>query len=156
MMDTLAHGVWAMTCGGLICSIVLRFSGGNSPAQRMRRMICDLAMVFLALSLVGKVKFPSQNELEQTLSQNTREVVQSGISQAAAAREAGIIQRIQAYILNKAGDDGIDWTVEVELADDEIQAIIITGSVTSEEAEAYSDWITEDLGVERRCIRWNP
>lgn len=156
MMEALAHGVWAMTCGGLICAIVLRFSGGNAPTQKMRRMICDLAMVFLALSVVGKAEFPSLNGLEQAFSQDTQEVVQSGIRQGTAARESSIIQYIQAYILNKAGDDGIDWTVEVKLADDEIQAITITGSVTSEKAEAYSDWITEDLGVERRCIRWNP
>ena len=137
-------------CAAFLCSIVSVMGG---EGQGTRRLICG---VFLALTLLhplGSLDLPDLS-LDPFLDE-AEEAVERGQAQAETARNAIITDSLEAYILTKASELGLELEADVALAADGLPAsVTLTGRASPSEREAINNAVTAALGIGKEDIQW--
>ena len=137
-------------CAAFLCSIVGSIGGAGQGTRKL------ISGVFLALALLhplGSLDLP-QFPLDPILD-DAEEAVQSGTSQAEAARNDIIIDSLEAYILTKAQELGLEPDIEVSLGSDGLPALVtLAAEASPSEREALTNAVAAALGLGKEDIRW--
>lgn len=156
-MDFMGQYLLQLTAAGLIGGGVRRLLPEKGTAAAVGRLLTGL---FLAFTVIAPLKSLSLPPWEQGLDDLRRQAqvwVDSGTESAAQALRAGIKQRTQAYILDKAAAYGCQITVEVSLSEDPIPvpaAVWIQGNVAPYAKGRLETMLTEELGIAKEAQQW--
>lgn len=156
-MEAIASYVLKLSCGAVICALILSITGTNGPGGRLRVLLCGLFLAFLAISPLRELDLDFRYT-DPGISAQAEQIAQAGTAQAKEAMTEIIKDQCGAYILNKAAELDLSVTVELELDPDTGAPVwaVLTGSAAPYEKEVLSDYITQTLGIERSGIQWNP
>lgn len=137
-------------CAAFICSIVTSVGGAG---QGTRKLICG---IFLALSLLhplGSLELPELT-LDPFLD-DAEDAVENGQAQAQAARNAIITDSLEAYILTKASELGLELGAEVTVTAEGLPASVhMTGRASPSDRQALTNEIMVALGIGKEDIHW--
>ncbi len=155
-MDAVAKYILTLCCGALICGVILSITGSDGPGGAVRRMICGVFLVILAISPLKKLDFRELDKDITFFSKAAEAAALDGKKQAGKALDEGISDRCRAYILDKAGALSVSLEAEIQI-DSESHlpvAVCLTGAVTPAEKQILADCIAQDLGIERSRQEW--
>lgn len=155
-MEAITSYILSLSCGAILCSIILSISGTDGAGGSLRRMICGLFMAFLAISPLKDVNLEKFYQEMESYSDEADAAAQWGIAQAEGATAAIIKDQCEAYILDKAGELGMEVEVYVSLdAQSRLPvAVSLTCSATPYQKQVLTDYIRETLGIERSQQQW--
>ena len=156
-MDFAVNYVLRMVSGGILCALVLSVTGSSGAGGRILKMLCGLVMALLAISPLRELDTDSIRFTDPAITAQAEQAVQAGTEQAQQAMASIIKEQSASYILTKAAELSLELTVEIELEPDSMipRAVTLSGSATPYEKETLSDYITQNLGIERSSIQWN-
>ena len=157
-MEAIANYVLKLVCGALVCGLILAITGSDGPGGKLRGMLCGMFLAFLAISPLREMDLSGLRYTDPGLSAQGDALAAAGTNQAKEAMADIIKDQCGAYILNKAGELGVQLSAQVELNPDSGAPVsaVLTGTATPYEKEALADYITQTLGIERSGIQWNP
>lgn len=156
-MSAIGRYVMTLVCGALICGVILSIGTPSGAGYRLRKMICGLFLAFLAIAPLKEIEFRDFTREFGEYSQEAEAAAAIGQSQAEAAILDIIKSRCESYILDKAADLNVTIHVRVEV-DEASQlpaAAELEGDVTPYEKQVLSDYITQELGIEKEAQNWN-
>lgn len=156
-MEALASYVLRLVCGAMVCGILLSVTGTSGTTGRLRRLLCGLFVAFLVISPLRELDLTSFELEDLPVMAQGEALSQAGTDQARKAMEEIIKQQCTAYILTKAESLRLAPVVEVELDPETHRpvAVKLECQVTPYEKAVLTDYITQNLGIERSCVLWN-
>lgn len=155
-MDAIASYVMTLVCGAVICSIILSIGGTQGAGGSVRRMVCGLFMAFLAISPLRDLDLGELPETLDAFSAEAEIAAQDGVAIAEESVLSVIKSQTEAYILDKAGELGLEVEVSV-LVEEGTRLpvkVIITGSAAPYQKQVLNDCIRENLGIEGSAVQW--
>ncbi len=155
-MDAAAKYVLSLCCGALICGILLRITGSDGPGGTLRRLICGMFLVLLAISPLKKLDFRELDRDFAFFSEAAESAALDGKKQAGNALDEDISERCRTYILDKAGELSVSLEAEVEVDSDTHFPVsaVLTGTVTPGQKQILTECIARNLGIERSRQEW--
>ena len=142
--------ITAALLGGIITGML---PGGS--CGKLLKLLCGVFLLAAVLRPLGELELP---DLELWLSQqdlDAQAAVADGLDFAQAQKRQVISQRLEAYILDKAAELGMDIVVELTLDKTHCpQAALLTGSVSQSQRERLGEILETELGIPKECQHW--
>ena len=149
-MESVREYFLGITGAALVCAVVTVFFDSKNLPGTVIRM---LAGIFLTLSVIKpwlSLRLESIWDITDDFRIEGSSVSAAGENYAREAISAGIKNRTEAYILDKANSLGAELKAEVTLSDGEIPVpvgVCLTGKVTPYEKSRLTQIIESDLGI---------
>ena len=154
-MQALKEYLLSVTAAAMVCSLVRRLLAGKGSAEATGKILAGIFMALTVLSPLTQLHLPEWSELP--FSCEAQAAVSRGQEQARKELAAGISQRVEAYILQKAADLQADLTVEVVLSDDPIPVpvqVCLRGHIAPHARQKLQTMIRQDLGIDKENQLW--
>ena len=140
----------AALLGGILLSCVPEGSG-----RKILRLVCGILLTVTALKPLGQLRLPNLDTLTGEYRQQAEDAVAMGQEMARMEAHKGIRKALEAYILDKAAELGMDVTPEIFLEESGIPVSIrLEGEISSELRQKMQTIITNDLGIPGEAQEW--
>ena len=140
----------AALLGGILLSCVPEGSGRN-----ILRLVCGILLTVTALKPLGQLRLPNLDALSLEYRQQADAAAAMGQEMARQEAQEGIRKALEAYILDKAAELGMEITPEVFLDETGIPVSVrLEGYVTSGTRQKIQTIITNDLGIPGEAQEW--
>ena len=140
----------AALLGGLLLSCVPEGSG-----RKILRLVCGILLTVTALKPLGQLRLPDLDALTGEYRQQAEAAVAMGQEMARMEAQEGIRKALEAYILDKAAELGLEITPEVFLDGSGIPVCVqLEGDVSSGMRQKMQTIITNDLGIPGEAQEW--
>lgn len=154
-MNGLKEYLVAVCSAAILCAILKQIVGKGKLSGGMIQMLSGL---FVAICIIAPWKEFSLRDLEvyNPLDTNAAQsFVEDGKRITRSNLHTIIIQRVEAYILEKADQLQVQVEVSVELSDEGIPSrSIITGELTRSEKEELSAFLVSQIGIQKEMQIW--
>ena len=158
IVENIRQYIFTLICMAILCGLVPEFFENNSLQKKLLKFAAGLLMMIVAVTpLTGKERL-NINWMSADLTQEAQAALSSGQEQADGMIQQIIIQRTQAYILDKATSMGAELSVEVHLSDAELPApesVVLTGAVSPYAKKQLSKILVSDLSISEDKLQWN-
>lgn len=141
----------------LICGIAMELVGKKSGNGPLIRFLCGVFMLLCVVCPLLDIRVGPLTDLTGQIRQEANVIVQDGKNLAKDHYRAGITQRTQAYILDKAVSLGADIEAEVILSEDDYAApksVTVRGRISPYAKGLLSAWLESELGIEAEEQIW--
>jgi len=156
-VESIGRYLLAVVCTAMICGIVLRLLGNKSFTAGAVKLLAGFCMVLALVAPIRGLSVPSLDDFSSNVDWDADEILSVSKEETKRAMKELIIQRVQAYILEKAdGCDG-ELTVEVVLSDDDLPipvAVKLSGNVSPYWRRTLTQTIEKDLGIPAEEQQW--
>ncbi len=145
----------SVTAAALVCALVRRLLAGKGSAEAMGKILAGIFMILTALTPLTQFRLPEL--LELPFSGDSQAAVAHGEELAQKELAAGISDRVEAYILEKAAAMGAYLTVDVVLSHDPIPVpvkVCLQGSISPYARQKLQTMIQTDLGINKENQVW--
>ena len=140
----------AALLGGILLSCVPEGSG-----RKILRLVCGILLTVTALKPLGQLRLPNLDALSGEYRQQAEAAVAMGKEMARLEAQEGICKALEAYILDKAAELGMDVTPEIFLDESGIPVSIrLEGEISSELRQKMQTIITNDLEIPGEAQEW--
>lgn len=156
-MEGIKDYLIGVIAAAIVCAIVSQMAGKDTFLAAALKLITG---VFMLIALTA----PALNlrikpiSLFADISQQAEQITSSAEDSTRESISGIIKERTQAYILDKAKNQGADLAVEVALSDAEIPepiSVTISGNVSPYVKKTLSEMIEKDLGIGVEAQIWN-
>ena len=138
----------------VICSIFCNVIPGKGSNGVLLKLLSGLFMLYTLLSPLVTLRLQAFTEYWEALSLDAESAVNAGTISAETEKEMIIMQKTQAYILEKAKSLGAQLSVEVLLSDGIPNEVHIGGAVSPYVKSQITALITNDLGIGAEAQHW--
>ena len=146
--------IYTVTAAALISAILVTLAGRGSTGA----LVKVLAGIFMALTVVSpilKVELPDPQTWMSGIETDGAAAAAAGEELADEAMRAIIIERTQAYVMDKAARFDVAVAVDVDLDQLGIPvAITLTGHVSPEVKAKMAQELAADLGLGEEVQNW--
>ena len=152
-MEAIREYAAGIAAAAMICAIALSFTDSMKP---LMKLICGLVLTFAVVRPVLAFSAPDAFCFDYGL--QAREAAQSGRRLADQALREIIIEKTEAYILDKASRLGLSIQVRVDLSREDPPAperITITGPVSPYYRKQLTWFLREQLGIREEDLQWS-
>lgn len=140
----------AALLGGILLSCVPEGSG-----RKILRLVCGILLTVTALKPLGQLRLPNLDAMSGEYRQQAEAAVAVGQEMARLEAREGIHKALEAYILDKAAELGVDVTPEVFSDESGIPVSVrLEGDVSSGMRQKIQTIITNDLGIPGEAQKW--
>lgn len=140
----------AALLGGILLSCVPEGSG-----RKILRLVCGILLTVTALKPLGQLRLPNLDAMSGEYRQQAEAAVAVGQEMARLEAREGIHKALEAYILDKAAELGVDVTPEVFTDESGIPVSVrLEGDVSSGMRQKIQTIITNDLGIPGEAQKW--
>lgn len=155
-MTPFAGYVWRIICGAVICAIIDVFTENKSGLRRISRILSGIYMAIIILSPITDISTEGIFERWNGIHYEGQQAAATGEAQALSAKREIIKTNIEAYILKKAAESGLQLQVAVTVSDDLIPVrVTISGNASPVERRRLQSIIETDLGISKENQAWN-
>jgi len=149
--------LFGVVAAGMICSIVQIVGPQKGINGSLIKTLCGIFVLLISFSPVLEVFYSDFDSLVPDFSASGQTAAEQGESFAREALEAGIKNRTEAYILDKA--ESYDARLEVEVKIKWNDTPVPVGAVISGDCSPYaksqlSAMMEQDLGIQRKDQQW--
>lgn len=153
-MDALREYVLSIVAASVLCGILIRLTYNSGSAETIR-MLCGL---FLTIVFIQPIVGKREQLWEATLPdfrEQAEGVISEGRTSADSIRKEFIKQRVEAYILSRAGTIGADIQADITLGEDCVPAHVrIAGRISPIYRSKLTQIIESELGIPREQQEW--
>ena len=140
----------AALLGGILLSCVPEGSG-----RKILRLVCGILLTVTALKPLGQLRLPNLDAMSGEYRQQAEAAVAVGQEMARLEAREGIHKALEAYILDKAAELGVDVTPEVFTDESGIPVSVrLEGDVSLGMRQKIQTIITNDLGIPGEAQKW--
>lgn len=156
-MESIEKYLLSVTAAAILCAVVTALLGKKGTVAAVGKLICS---VFLALTVIrpwASVRLGDLDLYFSSMSMGASAAVESGEKAARDALRAGIKERTEAYILDKAAALSAALAVEVTLSEDDPPvpcAAKLTGAVSPYAKYQLQNYLSEELGIPKEAQTW--
>ena len=144
------------TC--LCCGIIRKLVGDKSASSSLINTLCGVVISIAVISPVLKIDLPDISEYATGLQTDAQRYIQEGINYSSSQTQSIIIEKVSAYILEKAlALDCVIKDVDVVVSSEAIPALeslTITGTVSPAARLQLSYLIEKNLGIPKEKQEW--
>lgn len=157
-MNALREYLMGVVAAALVCGIVNALLPQQQMPRQAMKLLCGMLM---ALAVVRPWVNISMDDLFGWTADITAQgevLASQGANLGVQAYLEGITQRLEAYILDEAGELGADIQVKLVLSDGEIPQpvhAVISGALSPYAKGKLETLLTQELGISREEIQWN-
>ena len=144
--------VTAAILGGILTGIVRDGSCG-----KLLKLMCGVFFLLTAIQPITGVRIPDLSQWVQAYSSEAEQAAQWGENYFARQREAIIKEKTEAYILDKAGQLGLQLQAEVSVSETEEPvpwAVVLSGEVKPDQKRRLEAILEQELGIARENQQW--
>ena len=156
-MDGLRQYLISVTAAAMICGIVKTVTDEKTVSGAVIRLVAGLVMTVTVLSPVVRLDLSQLPELTAGISAEAKQAAAVGEELAEEELRSIIIDRLEAYILDKAAAFGARLQVEVLMPEDgsiEPEGVILRGNVSPYAKQRLQQIIAEELNIAKEKQQW--
>ena len=157
-MDTIRQYILSVLSAAIIASLLVRFTNKQEAVGRIIKLI---ASVFLSIAVVApiiKMQILDISEYVGDLEADGKNIISDAKVQVENETVSIILEKVQAYIEDKAATYGAEITATVGITEPDSlrpDTIEIEGNVSPYVKEILQDVIADDLGIQEDNQIWN-
>ena len=157
-MESIRQYIFTLICMSLICMLLPEFFENGSGLKKQIQFVAGILMILTVLApLVGnRITLPEF--YIDGLSDEAQHAITTGQEDADDMFRKIIIERTQAYILDKSASMGADISVELTLTDAETptpETVTLCGTVSPYVKKKLTRALISDLGISEDKLQWN-
>lgn len=153
-MDGLRAYILDIAAASMLCGVLIRLTRNSGGAENVR-MLCG---IFLTIALIQPLTGKKGRLWEATLpnvGEEAAEMIAEGRASAEDLRKEFIKERLEAYILSRAGEIGADIQAEITLGEDCLPTHIrVMGTISPIYRSKLAQIIASELGIPRERQEW--
>ncbi len=156
-MEGIREYLFGVIAASILCAIVSQIPGKDSFIGAAVKLIAGVFMLLALASPLIHIRL-KPTDLISDISLQANQITASAADISRDSIGRIIIERTQAYILDKASSLGADLTVDVTLSDDEIPvpiSVTIKGNISPYSKKMLAEAITKELGIATEAQIWN-
>ena len=156
-MNAISEYILSICGAALICAIITPFLKQKSAASGIGKMATGIFLLLAVLRPLPGLEWSSLEEISAQVRTEAEFVAQTGEEKSRQALSEIIIDRAEAYILQKADALGIQITVEVNVSGDHIpvpETVYISGAAAPYAKRQLQEMIRQDLGIAKENLIW--
>ena len=133
----------------ILCAFVKGFTDRHTAINSIIKSLCGIFLTLTILSPLVSFKFSSVANYINMYSSDADAAVEVGTSLTNASLYGSIKTQTESYILDKAGELGMEITVELMLDDQQPipSSVIITGAISPYAKSTMTQILTKELGI---------
>jgi len=146
-----------IVAAAMICASAGVLMPAKSTIGQMVKLLCGVLLTVTVISPLTKVSFRNISDYFDDLSVDADSYVEEGSIAMQEQLTAIIKEKSESYILDKAGQMGLQIAVEVALDEDNNSipcGITITGKVSAYSKKILSGYISDTLGIAKENQIW--
>ena len=141
--------------GGILCCVVRQLLGGKGAVASAVKLISGVFMTLIVIAPILNVRIDTVLDDLDQFKMDGIYAAEDGEKYSKDAMAQIIIDKTQAYILDKAKSLGAEIKVELELTDERIPcAVTVTGKISPYAKQALSQYLESELGIPKEAQRW--
>ena len=145
-MDAVRRYVMTLAAAAMLCALVKAIAPGHKGQEKILSLVCGIFLLAPALGPLGLLRLP---ELSDPTAQARAE------EEAKQQMTAIISEEAVSYILDKAGDLGLELEVQVELDENLLPwSVRLQGAVSPYAKSRLSGQIETELGISQERQVW--
>lgn len=156
-MDGLRQYLISVTAAAMICGIAKTVVDDKTVSGTVIRLVAGLIMTVTVLSPVVSLDLGRLPELTDGITAEAKQAAAVGEDMAEEELRSIIIERLEAYILDKAAAFGASLQVAVLMPDDgsaQPVGVILRGAVSPYAKQRLQQIIAEDLNIAKEKQQW--
>lgn len=156
-MEGLRQYLISVTAAAMICGIAKTVADEKTVSGAVIRLVAGLVMTVTVLAPVVRLDLGVVPELTAGIAAEAKQAAAVGEDLAEEELRSIIIDRLEAYILDKAAAFGARLQVEILMPEDgsiEPEGIILRGDVSPYAKQRLQQIITEDLNIAKEKQQW--
>ena len=154
-MEGLQSYILSVTAAGILCAVISCLGGKGSHGPILKLM-CGIVMTAVIIKPVLSAAPINLSRYLKQLDADAASVVESGLRSSDEALRERITGELEAYILDKAGELGLQITAAVTLDDQDAApaSVVISGSASPHARSAMTEMLREELGIPAEALEW--
>ena len=154
-MEKLGNVILSLVMGAFAVSIICSLTDRKTAMGGLIRLMGGLFLTFTVLSAVVDLDFSGITGFLEAYAVTGEDAAAMGEAMAEEEYRTIIKEKLEAYILDKARELGMNVTAEVVLEDDGIPGeVILRGSPSPYVKSKLEQFLREDLGITEENQRW--
>ena len=153
-MDGLRAYILGIAAASMLCGVLIRLTH-NSGCAEMIKMLCG---IFLAIVLIQPLTGKKVRLWEATLpdvGEQAEGIISEGRAYAEEIRKEFIKERLEAYILSRAGAIGANIQADITLGKDCVPTRIrVMGGISPIHRSKLTQILVSELGIPREQQEW--
>ena len=157
-MNGIREYLLTITVAAIFCGAIRDFFRKKSAYWAIINLITGIFMAITVLSPFLNFRLDSLTDYMDHFSWEANQASAAGIEESRKERDAIIIRKTEAYILDKAAYLGADLSAQVTLSNGEPpvpQTVTIRGAVSPFLKSTLEDYISSQLGIAKENQIWN-
>ena len=151
-MDAVRRYVMTLAAAAMLCALVKAIAPGHKGQEKILSLVCGIFLLATALGPLGLLRLP---ELSDPTAQARVEAAERAEEEAKQQMTAIISEEAVSYILDKAGDLGLELEVQVELDENLLPwSVRLQGAVSPYAKSRLSGQIETELGISQERQVW--
>lgn len=154
-MESVSGYILRVVAAAFLLGILGSLTDQKGSTAALLRLMGGLFLTFTLLSPVLSLDFSAVRNYLADFAETGELTAVSGENMARAEYRTIIKEKLEAYILDKANELGLDLTVEVALGEDDTpREIIIAGTASPFGKGNLQQFIIDELGVAKENQLW--
>ena len=141
----------------VICSIALKFIPSKNPAQPIIKSICTIILITVMISPLINTEITDVSTYIESFDAEAKTLTDDGQMQANTAAAAIILEKTEAYIMDKAAQHGVQIHVTVDISQKGSlvpDSVTIEGDVPPYTKLVLQNLIADELGIPKEAQEW--
>lgn len=140
---------------GILCCIVRQLFGKKGAVASAVKLLSGIFMTLIIIAPILDIRIDAVlDDLDQFKTDGLY-AAEDGENSSKDAMAKIIIDKTQAYILDKAKSLGAEIEVELELTDERIPCgVTVAGKISPYAKQALSQYLDSELGIPKEAQRW--
>lgn len=156
-MEDLGQYLLSVLVSAIICALAKSVSNEKTVPGAMIRLAAGIIMATAVLSPLLTLNPADLPAISKDIAQEADAAVTEGKEMAEQEMRSIIIERVEAYILDKAASFGAVLDVEVLMASDgsnQPAGVILSGSISPYAKSQLQSIIAEDIQIAKEYQQW--
>ena len=156
-MESIREYILSVIAAGLLCGVVRHLIDKKGVPGAVGKLLTGIVMMFSILAPLSDLSFGSALELKMQYHKIAQEAVLRGEKITGDSMRKSISESLEAYLLDKARQMGLELQVQVTVSDDLYpvpQKVCISGNISPYAKKRLVQIIEEELGVKEDDQQW--
>ena len=155
-MEELRSYILSVTAAAILCVLVTTLVGKGSNIGSLLKLITGMILTAVILRPMVSIGDINLHRYLEQLNDKAASAVDQGTAASQTALRTGILENLEAYILDKAAKHGLVLDVSVTLDEASMApvGVVISGAVSPFAKMELQAILEEDLGIPQEAQIW--
>lgn len=156
-MEGVREYLLSVTAAALLCGVVRTLCPAEQGPGSILKLICGIFLCFTVIRPAAQIRISELPPLLDEIHIQAQDAASAGQLESENALRESIIQRSEAYILDKADAWGADITLEFTLSDAPLpvpERVVVSGNLSPYAKTRVQELLETGLGIPKEDQLW--